>query len=34
MTRGTPDVVLNDERVVSAYLGGSEAAINRSGSVS
>jgi ABC-type branched-subunit amino acid transport system ATPase component/MFS family permease len=33
VTRGTPDDVLNDERVVQAYLGGSEAAINRSGRV-
>ena len=33
VVRGTPDEVLNDERVVSAYLGGAEAAINRSGSI-
>jgi branched-chain amino acid transport system ATP-binding protein len=32
--RGTPDVVLNDERVIESYLGGSEAAIRRSGSLS
>ncbi|MEY2569076.1 MAG: hypothetical protein QOE35_3605 [Actinomycetota bacterium] len=31
MTRGTPDEVLNDERVIASYLGGSEAAIRRSG---
>jgi len=31
--RGTPDAVLNDERVVTSYLGGSEAAINRSGTL-
>jgi branched-chain amino acid transport system ATP-binding protein len=29
--RDVPDVVLNDERVITAYLGGSEAAIKRSG---
>jgi ABC-type branched-subunit amino acid transport system ATPase component/MFS family permease len=33
VVQGTPEVVLNDERVVSAYLGGTEAAINRSGSI-
>ncbi|HEX7165718.1 MAG TPA: MFS transporter [Acidimicrobiales bacterium] len=33
VTRGAPEDVLNDERVVQAYLGGSEAAINRSGRV-
>ena len=31
VVRGTPDVVLNDERVIESYLGGSEAAIRRSG---
>jgi branched-chain amino acid transport system ATP-binding protein len=34
VVRGTPDVVLNDERVVESYLGTSEAAVKRSGSVS
>jgi ABC-type branched-subunit amino acid transport system ATPase component len=29
--RGAPNVVLNDERVIESYLGGSEAAIRRSG---
>jgi branched-chain amino acid transport system ATP-binding protein len=33
LLRARPDAVLNDERVVESYLGGSEAAINRSGSV-
>jgi branched-chain amino acid transport system ATP-binding protein len=33
VVRGTPDEVLNDDRVVSSYLGGSEAAIQRSGSL-
>jgi branched-chain amino acid transport system ATP-binding protein len=32
--RGTPDVVLNDARVIESYLGGSEAAIKRSGRLS
>jgi branched-chain amino acid transport system ATP-binding protein len=31
VTRGKPDAVLNDERVVTAYLGGDIAVINRSG---
>ncbi|HZQ87588.1 MAG TPA: MFS transporter [Acidimicrobiales bacterium] len=33
VVRGLPDVVLNDERVIEAYLGGSEQAIRRSGSL-
>ncbi len=33
VTRGLPDDVLNDERVIESYLGTSEAAINRSGSL-
>jgi len=33
VTRGRPESVLNDERVITAYLGGSEAAIHRSGSI-
>lgn len=32
VTRGTPDAVLADERVITAYLGGDMAVINRSGS--
>jgi branched-chain amino acid transport system ATP-binding protein len=32
--RGKPDAVLNDPRVIESYLGGSEAAIRRSGSLS
>jgi len=32
VTRGRPDVVLNDERVIESYLGTSEAAVRRSGS--
>jgi branched-chain amino acid transport system ATP-binding protein len=31
--RGAPDVVLADERVIESYLGTSEAAVNRSGSI-
>ena len=34
VVRGAPELVLNDERVITAYLGGSEAAINRSGALS
>jgi branched-chain amino acid transport system ATP-binding protein len=33
LVRGTPEVVLNDERVITSYLGGSEAAVQRSGSL-
>ena len=32
ITRGEPEDVLNDELVIEAYLGTSEAAVNRSGS--
>ena len=31
VVRGKPDAVLNDPRVVAAYLGGDSAAIHRSG---
>ncbi|MBA3654159.1 MAG: MFS transporter [Actinobacteria bacterium] len=31
VVRGTPEAVLNDDRVIEAYLGGSEAAVKRSG---
>jgi branched-chain amino acid transport system ATP-binding protein len=33
VARGTPEVVLNDERVIGSYLGTSEAALRRSGSL-
>jgi branched-chain amino acid transport system ATP-binding protein len=33
LTRGRPDEVLNNERVIESYLGGSEAAVKRSGSL-
>jgi branched-chain amino acid transport system ATP-binding protein len=33
LLRGTAEVVLNDERVIEAYLGGSEEAVRRSGSL-
>ena len=33
LLRGKPDDVLNDERVIEAYLGTSEAAVQRSGSI-
>jgi branched-chain amino acid transport system ATP-binding protein len=33
VVRGTPQVVLNDERVIESYLGTTEAAVNRSGSL-
>jgi ABC-type branched-subunit amino acid transport system ATPase component/MFS family permease len=34
LLRGTADAVLNDERVIESYLGGSEEAVRRSGSLS
>jgi ABC-type branched-subunit amino acid transport system ATPase component len=33
VVRGAPEVVLEDERVVRSYLGTSEAATKRSGSI-
>jgi ABC-type branched-subunit amino acid transport system ATPase component/MFS family permease len=33
LLRGTPEEVLNDERVIESYLGSSKAAVNRSGSI-
>jgi ABC-type branched-subunit amino acid transport system ATPase component/MFS family permease len=33
VVRGLPDQVLNDERVIESYLGGSDIAFNRSGSL-
>jgi branched-chain amino acid transport system ATP-binding protein len=33
LLRGTPEVVLNDERVIESYLGTSQAAVKRSGSI-
>jgi branched-chain amino acid transport system ATP-binding protein len=33
LTRGRPEDVLNDERVIESYLGGTEAAVRRSGSL-
>ena len=31
VVQGPPEVVLNDERVIESYLGGSEAALRRTG---
>ena len=33
LTRGLPEDVLNDDRVIEAYLGGTEEAVNRSGPI-
>ncbi len=33
LLRGTPEAVLNDEQVIESYLGGAEAAVKRSGSL-
>jgi branched-chain amino acid transport system ATP-binding protein len=33
VVRGTPEAVLNDDRVIESYLGGSEEAVRRSGSL-
>jgi ABC-type branched-subunit amino acid transport system ATPase component len=33
LLRGTPEDVLNDDRVIESYLGGAEAAVKRSGSL-
>jgi ABC-type branched-subunit amino acid transport system ATPase component len=33
VVRGSADTVLNDDRVITAFLGGSDAAIHRSGAL-